>query len=232
MRKSFQLVFLSFVFLMILLNGCAPASTQVPSTPTPIEPPGTIIGKVVYADPSNGGSAEPMQDVMVVLCRVPAEGLPEGPAVASSNRDETEHICTLLGTPTALTDPDGVFTLDGVPSATYLVMFHLFPDEMEGVEWDGVALMEAYLNEDISTIDIPPSGESGFWEDGGHAIATMAFTFDSGKFEGNWLARGNVCSNKFEFCFSIRDNYLNPVTEVESNETVEIELTAHFKSRE
>jgi len=35
MKKSIGLVFLTFVFLTVLLSGCAPASTPVP-TPTPI----------------------------------------------------------------------------------------------------------------------------------------------------------------------------------------------------
>jgi hypothetical protein len=35
MKKSIQSVFLAFVFLMVLLSGCAPASTPVPPTFTP-----------------------------------------------------------------------------------------------------------------------------------------------------------------------------------------------------
>jgi hypothetical protein len=176
----------------------------------------------MYTDLSNGGNAEPVPNVMVVLCQVPAEGLPEGPAVAESNRNETEHICTLKGVPTALTDADGVFTLDGVPPATYLVVFHLFPDEMEEVEWDGVTLMEAHFN----AIDqaVSPSGEAGFWEDGGPVIGRGNWSAA----EGMTVSTGNVCSNKFGFCFSIRDGRPSPVIEIESNETVEIELTTHF----
>ena len=33
-----------------------------------------------------------MPDVMITLCQVPAEGLPEGPTVAASNRNETVEI--------------------------------------------------------------------------------------------------------------------------------------------
>lgn len=204
--------------------------TLVPPTDVPL---GTITGKVTYADLSNINSAKPMQDVMVLLCRVPAEGLPFGPTVASINRDETEDICTLQGTPTALTDSEGVFTLDGVPSATYLVLFHLFPDEMEGVEWDGVALMEAYLSE--VTGEIPPSGESGFWEDGVFGSLekiTMSWNPTINKNFEYSLNMGTVCSRKFGFCSSIRDEHPSPVTEVESNETVEIELTTYFEREE
>jgi hypothetical protein len=182
----------------------------------------------MYEDLTNGGSAEPMPDVMIALCRVPAEGLPEGPTVARSNRDETEHICTLQGVPTALIDADGAFTLDGVPPATYLVMFHLFPAEVEaqGVEWNGVALTEAPFNE--VDMEVPPSSKSDFWEDGGPAIALWNWSAA----EGETVGKGNVCSHKFGFCFSIRDERLHPVIEVEPNETVEIELTAHFKPGE
>jgi hypothetical protein len=163
---------------------------------------------------------------MITLCRVRAEGLPEGPTVARSNKDETEHICMLQGVPTALTDADGVFTLDGVPPAAYLVMFHLFPDKMEGVEWNGVVLTEAPFDEVDN--EIPPSGVSDFWENGGPAIARGNWS----EAEGMTVSTGNVCSNEFGFCFSIRDERLHPVIEVESNETVEVELTTHFKPNE
>ena len=215
-RRLLQQTF-SWTLIVLLLAGCGGAQTG---------PPGIVTGRVMYEDLSIGGSAEPMPGVMVALCQVPAEGLPEGPAVAESNTDETEHICTLQGTPTALTDADGVFRLDGVPPATYLVMFHLFPDEMEGLEWDGVSLTEAPF--DAIDMVIPPSGESGFWEDGGPAIALANWSAA----EGMTVSRGNVCSDKFGFCFSIRAERLSPIIEVESNETVEIELTAHFNSRE
>ena len=99
---------------MILLTGClsacatpAPTATPVPTaTPTPL-PPGTITGEVMYEHLTNRSNTEPIPDVMIALCRVPAEGLPEGPPVSASNRDESEHICTLQGTPTALTDTEG-----------------------------------------------------------------------------------------------------------------------------
>ena len=221
-RKLVQQTF-GLALTALLLTGCGGASAK--PTPTP-QPPGAVTGKVMYEALTNGGSAEPMPGVMVALCRVPAEGLPEGPPVAASNRDETEHICTLQGALTALTDADGEFTLDGVPPAAYVVMFHLFPDAMEGVEWDGVALTEASLNE-VDMV-VSPSGESDFWEDGGPAIALANWSAA----EGMTVATGNVCSNKFGFCFSIHSERLHSVAELESNQTVEIELTTHFKSSE
>lgn len=41
MKKSIQSAFLAFVVLMVLLSGCAPASTPVPPTETPIPPTST-----------------------------------------------------------------------------------------------------------------------------------------------------------------------------------------------
>lgn len=41
MKKSYQSVFFAFVFLTVLLSGCAPASTPVPPTLTPILPTAT-----------------------------------------------------------------------------------------------------------------------------------------------------------------------------------------------
>jgi hypothetical protein len=216
------------ILLLNFLSGCGtptPTATPLPTaTPTP-KPPGTVTGKVLYKGLTKPGDTEPMADVMIALCRVSEEGLPEGPPIATKNRDETEHICTLQGEPTTLTDADGAFTLDGVPPATYLVMFHLFPAEVqaEGVQWNGVVLTEAVVDE--VDMAVSPSGESGFWENGGPAISLM--NWKAG--EGMTVSEGNVCSDKFGFCFSIHDEGLSPVITLESNETVEVELTAHFK---
>jgi len=221
-RKLLQQTF-GLMLMGLLLVGCGGALGK--PTPTP-QPPGTVTGKVMYEALTNGGSAEPMPGVMVALCRAPAEGLPEGAPVAASNKDALEHICTLQEAPTALTDADGEFVLDGVPPAVYVVMFHLFPDEMAGVEWDGVVLTEAVLNE--VDMEVSPSGESDFWEDGGPVIALANWRAG----EGMTVATGNVCSNKVGFCFSVHSELLHSVVELEPNGTVEIELTTHFKASE
>jgi hypothetical protein len=222
---------IAFLILVLLLSSSPACGTPVPTatpvptpTPTPTpEPPGTVSGKVVYKNLTSPGNAEPMADVLIALCLITDEGPPEGPPVATKNRDETEHICTLQGEPTALTGTDGAFTLDGVSPGDYLVLFHLFPSELHETEWHGVILTEAVVDE--AEMAVAPSGESDFWQAGGPAISLM--NWKAG--EGMTLSHGNVCSDKFGFCFSIRDEDLSPVIELESHQTVEVELIAHFK---
>ena len=224
------------ILLLSSLSACrtpAPTATPVPTptstptptpmpTPTPV-PPGTVTGNVAYENLTKRGSTEPMADVMIVLCQIADEGLPEGPPVASKNRDEAEHICTLQGEPTALTGADGSFTLEGVPPGAYLVLFHLFSSEVQGTEWHGVDLTEAVVDE--KGMAVAPSGKPDFWANGGPAISLMNWRAG----EGMTASQGNVCSDRFGFCFSIRDEGLSPVIELASGETVEVELTAHFK---
>jgi len=47
MKKSIRSVFFGFVFLTVLLSGCAPASTSVPPTFTPISPSPTPIPTII-----------------------------------------------------------------------------------------------------------------------------------------------------------------------------------------
>ena len=127
-----------------------------------------------------------------------------------------------------MSSADGTFKLEGVFPGTYLVLFHLFPAKVEamGGEWNGVALTEAAYNE-IDGV-IPSSEAPDFWENGGPAIALANWSAD----EGMIVSRGNVCSNKLGFCFSIIDERSHPVIEVEPNKIVEIDLTAHFAPEE
>jgi hypothetical protein len=213
--------------IMVLVTSILLPGFLAACAAPPPQPPGTITGTMKYEQLSGGGSAEPVPDMLIALCRVPAAGLPDGPIVASSNRGKTEHICTVQGAPTAVTDKDGAFTLASVPPATYLVMFHLSPAAAEASRagWNGVALTEASFNE----IDgkVPSSSKPDFWEDGGPAIALASWSAS----EGMTVTTGNVCSDKFGFCFSIRDGHAQPVIEVKPSETVEIELTTHLKSK-
>ena len=206
-----------FTLIGLVLTGCGSVLSG---------PPGAVNGTVMYEELNSSGSPEPMPGVMVALCLVSKDGLPEGPVVATTNRGETEPICTLQAAPTALTDADGRFTLDGVLPGTYLLLFHMWPDKVEGLQWDGVSLTEAPLNE-IDMV-IPPSEETDFWEDGGPAISLASWSAG----EGMIVTRGTVCSDKYGFCFSVYDEQLSSIIEVRSNETVEAELTTNFKPSE
>jgi hypothetical protein len=214
-----RLARLASLSLLILSCGIFQAS------PTP-QPPGKISGKVIYQDLKKPGSHEPLPGVRVALCRISAAGLPKGPPVASGSQGE--QICILQAAPAVLTDADGAFVLDGVPPGAYLVLFHPSPDEIEaqGLKWDGVVLTEAPFNEVKSVV--PPVQGSSFWEQGGKFIGESLWSIETGL----RLSKGNVCSNKYKFCFSIRDERLYPVVTVEPNGMVEIELTAHFKSKQ
>jgi hypothetical protein len=180
----------------------------------------------MYKSLTSPGGPEPMADVLIALCRTARDGLPEGPPVAAKNRGETEHICTLQGEPTSQTDAQGAFTLGGVPPGTYLVLFHLFPSEIQATEWHGVALTEAVFDE--LEMEVVASGRSDFWQNGGPAISLANWRAG----EGMTVSQGNVCSDSLGFCFSIRDEGLSPVIELASHETVEVELTAHYKPEE
>jgi hypothetical protein len=210
------------VALLLVASACEGAAPEAAATSSPS---GTVRGTIVYEDLANEGGVEPMGEVMVVLCQVPAEGLPEGPVAATGRTGQIEDICTLQTVPTGLSGSDGAFALDDVPSATYLVMFHPWPGEIQGHEddWEGVILTQGSLDE--AEMEVSPSGSLGFWERGGTVVALANWSADGGMV----LARGNLCSNRLGFCLSVRDGRPHPVVEVGSNETLEVELTAHFK---
>jgi hypothetical protein len=113
--------------------------------------------------------------------------------------------------------------LDNVSPGTYLVTFSLFPSEIEGEEWGGIAVTETPLG--ATDMDTPASGEPDFWQSGGPAIALANWNH----VEGMTVTTGNVCSNEVSFCFSLREGRLEPVVAVGSNETVEVDLVASFQ---
>ena len=106
-------------------------------------------------------------------------------------------------------------------------MFHPSPAAAESsrAEWNGAALTEASFNEVDG--NVPSSNRPDFWEDGGPAVALASRSAG----EGMTLTTGTVCSDKFGFCFSIRNGHAHPVIEVKPSETVKIELSTHLKSK-
>jgi hypothetical protein len=208
----------AFIVVVSLLMACK----TLQASPTP-EPPGRISGQVIYQDLKETDDPEPLAGILVVLCRLSGESQPEGPPVAVSNQGKP--ICTLQGEPTVSTSEDGSFILEGVTPATYLVMFQLWPDNIRAgeVEWEEVILTEANLNEVKGVIS--PSNKLDFWETGGPVIGTMDWSFS----KGSRISDGNLCSNKYGFCFSVHEERLDPVIDVKANGMVDVELVAHFQ---
>lgn len=211
------------VALLLVASACGGATPAAPADPAA---PGTVEGTIVYQDLGHDDGVEPLGDVMIVLCQVPADGLPQGPVVAPGDRAEPADVCALQAVPTALSGPDGAFTLDDVPPGTYLVMFHAWPEQMEGREadWDGVVLTEGSLHE--AEMQVSASNSPDFWERGGAVVALA----DENAADGMSLWKGNLCSHRLGFCFSVRDGRPDPVIEVGSAETLQVELTAHFEA--
>jgi hypothetical protein len=203
---------------MALILSCS--LFQISSTPAPS---GTISGKVVYQDTKIANSLQPLPGVLVALCRISEEGHSEIPPVAVTAQGES--ICTLQSSPIVPTNADGTFVMQGVPPGTYLLLFHLRPDELGDApdEWDSVVLTDAYVDE-IEMV-VPPMKDSDFWETGGLIFGQVNLSVELGARVSN----GNVCSNKYGFCFSVRDELLHPVVDVESNTIAEVEVVTYAK---
>ena len=213
---TLQKIFCLTVILLFTLSACSPPEKGM----------GTIRGSVVNEIPNDEIPHEPMQNLKVVLCEVSAdEGLPEGPVVASMNEDKVENIGILIAEPTAVTDSVGRFMLTNVPVGTYLILFHLFPDELIGVDWNGAVLPEAYF--DFQSQKIPSSGKPDFWEKGGLAMVRGNWSSQ----EGFTAEEGSVCSESLGFCFLIRDQKPYPIVKVQPDSTIEILLTTQLKPK-
>lgn len=222
MQKRNLVVVLATTWLSVV-SACGAVTPEPTATSSP---PGAVRGRVVFAEKWTGGSTEPVGSVMIVLCQVPEEGLPEGPDITEANKDEGEYICSLQAMPTALTDPGGVFTLSDVSPATYLVMFRLLPatvDEQDP-EWDGFALTQPGIDTRGYL-----SGRSRFWEGGGDGAGRAHYDLARG---GLVVQKGTYCSNELSLCFSIRDERVHPVIRVEPNKTVEVELTTYLRAKD
>ena len=209
-----QNIFYLTLGLMLALSACS----------SPEKGMGTISGSVVNEIPNKEIPREPMQNVKIVLCQVSeGDGLPEGPMVASMNEDMVENVGILISEPTAVTDSVGRFILTNVPVGTYLILFHLFPDKLIGIDWHGAVLPEAYF--DFQSQKIPASGKPDFWEKGGLAMVTGNWSSQ----EGFTAEEGSVCSESLGFCFLIRDQKPYPIIRVQADSTIDVLLTTQLK---
>ena len=213
--KLRSIFYLTLTLILVLLACSSPEKGM-----------GTVTGNVFNEVPNKEIPREPMQNVKIVLCKISdSDGLPEGPIVASMNEDKAETIGILIAEPTALTDSVGKFMLTNVPVGTYLILFHLFPDELMGVDWQGAVLPKAYF--DFQKQKIPPSGKPDFWEKGGLAMVT-----------GNWSSQdgftakeGSVCSESLGFCFMLRDQKPYPIVRVQPDSTINVLITTQLKPK-
>jgi len=209
-------IFYLTLTLILALSACS----------SPEKGMGTITGNVFNEVPNKEIPREPLQNVKIVLCKLSeGDGLPEGPMVASMNEDKVEKIGILIAEPTAVTDSVGKFMLTNVPVGTYLILFHLFPDELIGVDWQGAVLPEAYF--DFQSQKIPASGKPDFWEKGGLAMVTGNWSSK----EGFTAAEGSVCSESLGFCFLLRDQKPYPIIRVQPDSTIDVLLTTQLKPK-
>ena len=208
---KFRNIFSLSVMLIALLSSCETGKT------------GTIEGILVNGSAEDELQQEPLQNARIVLCRFTGDILPEGPVVSEANENSAEEIGVLLAEPIVLTDSKGEFVLSNVPCGTYLILYHLFPGELEHIQWHDVVLTETII--DMETGGIPASGKPDFWEEGGLALVDADWSSQ----DGLTAKEGNVCSVKMGFCFLVRDKKPYPVVKVLADSTVHVQLITPLK---
>lgn len=185
---------------------------------------GNISGRLVYGGLEEKDPHEAMQNVRIVLCHVD-RGLPKGPVVGDVNENNSERIGVIRANPTAETDSDGHFALNGVPVGSYLILIDLLPmaPRPQGDNWDGIILTKADI--DGAFKEVPPSGKPDFWMEGGLVSGKGGWNSE----DGFVLTSGMVGSKRLGFFFSVRDQKPYPIVSVRADSTVEIVLTSHIK---
>jgi len=211
---------LTVALLLVPVCSCAPP------------PPGAVAGKIIH---QNG---EPAAGVFLALCRFPApeDGstvIPDRVIVGGSKPDYPLEICTLSAEPTALTDRNGAFVLDGVPPGTYLLLYHLFPEKMIDT-WAGTLLTTAGMcTERVSSSVVTKpvickSDNNDFWQKGGLPVGQMRWSSQDGFVQTD----GDACSNSVGFCFGLEEERLANVVLVRSEQTEEIAWTIRLAREE
>jgi hypothetical protein len=184
---------------------------------------GDISGRLVYGQFDQENPQEGMPNVRVVLCRLDKR-LPEGPVVSDLNEGKLRRLGVLLAAPTAVTDSDGRFTLQGVPAGSYLLLVDLLPaaPRPPESEWDGTVLTTADVDQTFQ--GIPSSGKADFWKEGG----LISGRGDWNSTDGFVLKAGMVSSKSLGFFFSVRDKLPHPIVDVQADSTAEVVLTSHI----
>lgn len=207
-------VFYTSLILLLTFNACSP----------PDEGVGKISGSLIFESADNELEVPIyIQNAKVVLCKLSEEAqIPDGPSVSGRNKNDAELFGKLLAEPSTLTDSSGNFMLNNVLCGTYLVLFHLYPQKIEGTDWHDGILTEAYL--DMGDSRIPPTNQAGFWEEGGMAAVDANWSSE----HGLTAIKGNACSEKWGFCFTIMDEKAYPIVEVVKDSTVNVKLVTYF----
>lgn len=222
-------IFIKIFLLSFILVSCTPdqllgsSYTETPiKTNTPL-PTGSVSGLINYQNFDKPEIVKPLPGVLIALCKIPSEGLPDGPLIAESNFKDGESVCTMVGEPRALTDDQGMFVIEDVPIGNYVVLFNLSTalTEERSVKWDGIPMTKAHF----SNMEVAASGKEDLWLKGGELIGSADYILDEG---GLIFRTGNACSNAYGFCFSILKRNPSPVVVVEPGKTVFTELKSHF----
>jgi hypothetical protein len=196
-----------------------------PNLKSEYSPSGTIHGRILYQDLKTEEPGPPVSRAMIALCRISASaGTSEGPVIADSNREGVQSIGIIQAEPTTVTDPNGRFELGSVPPGTYLILFHLWPDRLDGdrTHWGDVLITEGHL--DVRNNSITPSGKADFWEKGGRVVGLANWS----QANGFRITQGTASSAMYGFCFGIRDEKPHPIVKVEAGSAVDVLLVTHI----
>jgi hypothetical protein len=159
--------------------------------------------------------------------------IPDGFIVGGPNPDNPLEICTLAAEPTARTDADGNFLLEGVPPGTYLLLYHLFPEELDET-WPGTRLTTAGMCTERASASVVTkpvickSGKNDFWHHGGLPVGGARWSTKDGFVQTD----GDACSNSLGFCFGLEEERLANVVEVRSEQTEEVAWSIKLRREE